>query len=86
MPVSSLLVEFAPDREEDVLSSLKELPGVQTENRGTGIIVVVTDTDTAEEDRALCERIRNLEGVSGANVVFSNMEDIQENMQQENMR
>ncbi|MCB1160325.1 MAG: chaperone NapD [Leptospiraceae bacterium] len=75
MPVSSLIVEVVPGKEEEVIQSLLHIRGVSVENVENSHLVVVTDTSTLEEDTEVTEKISSVKDVVLTNIVFTNIED-----------
>ena len=75
MPISSLLLDVASGEESAVVELLQALESLEVHQVRQGQIIVVTDTRSLEEDRALTAQVDALPGVVTASVVFSNMED-----------
>jgi len=75
MPISSVILEVKKNMETTVAESLKDVPCLEVGEIGIGHLIVMTDTQRVQEDRALCESLSKWPNVITANVVFTNMED-----------
>ena len=75
MPISSLVLEVAEGDESQVAERLASLPKIDLCAAGCGKLIVTTDTEDVDEDRALTARLATIDGVLSANVVYFNMED-----------
>ena len=77
--ISSLVVQVRPDRMNEILEAIGELPGSEIHARSPlGKIVVVLDL---EDDAALSDRIgriQKMEGVLSASLVFHQVEEVAE--------
>jgi len=75
MPVTSLIVEFSPEYRDAIADGILDLGGAEIAESGEKAFIVVTDTETIEEDRLLTGKLAEIPHVISANVVFTNMED-----------
>jgi len=76
MPISSLVIECAVGRAQEVASYLETLPGAEVHDAHDNCLVVVTDTKTKQEDRDLVDEMGSVSGVITATPVFTNCEDL----------
>ena len=75
MPIASLLLEVTPGSEPEVAARLDAIEGVEVWARGTGQLVVVTESADLAADRVLTARIEATDGVLITHVVFFSLED-----------
>ncbi len=75
MPIASLLIEVTPGAETEVAARLDAIVGVEVWARGTGQLVVVTESPDLAADRALTARIEHTDGVLITHIVFFSLED-----------
>ena len=77
MPISSLIVRMKAEKVESVL---KGLAGMETtsvhETRGENVIIV-TQTETKEQDKEIWESIERLDGVIQTDLIYHNFEDLE---------
>lgn len=75
MPISGVVLEVEADKEQEVASSFIDIRGIDVQEVGIRHLIVTTDTERAEEDKALTAALERWPGVLSAKVVFTNMED-----------
>jgi periplasmic nitrate reductase NapD len=72
MNMSGILVVVPPTRIEEAMAGLQALPGVEVHHfeRSTGRIVVVQEAETVDQEVAALSRIKALDGVMLAEMVY----------------
>lgn len=75
MPITSLVLECRPSQLEALVAQIERFPCASVAHRHQHALVVVTDTLTQLEDRALVNALAGLEGVLVATPVFTAAED-----------
>lgn len=79
MPLSSLLLEVSEENKDKIADLLSRLKGVEIHSLDfTGKIILTTETERMEEDRALNEALEKFPGVLSCRVVFNHFEDCTE--------
>ncbi|MFT5700007.1 MAG: nitrate reductase NapAB chaperone NapD [Desulforhopalus sp.] len=76
MPISGIIITSTPENLDDVLSQLKEIPGVEVHGADEKAnIVAVLDTKSSEEMETIIDRINKDEKVLNVGVTYLNTED-----------
>ncbi len=75
MPVSGVVLEVKEGTEREVAGSFVDVRGIEVMEIGDKHLILTTDTERVEEDRALTGALEKWPGVVSAKVVFTNMED-----------
>lgn len=78
MPISSLIVRTKEKYTEEISQKLKTIKGVRVEGMKYRDIVLVTDTSTREDDKAIWKEIEDLPGVLQCDLIYHNFEDEEE--------
>ena len=74
MPVCSYLVHSQPGRRTDVANRLEQIPGCEaTPADQHDLIVLVTATDTVEEEAALQKSLESVEGIQNIALTFGDV-------------
>jgi nitrate reductase NapAB chaperone NapD len=76
MPVSGVLLQCAPEQLDAVGAAVSLRTAAELRGRKENALIVVTDTDSLDADRAEVEALSSLDGVLAAHVVFSSIEDL----------
>ncbi|WP_461546018.1 chaperone NapD [Senegalimassilia anaerobia] len=75
MVISSLVIETAPARTEDVARELYLREGVEVHEVNGYKIVVTIEAETVDASHAVASGFIGIEGVTGINLVYANFED-----------
>lgn len=75
MPISGVVLEVKEGTEQEVANTFVDIRGIQVMEIGEKHLILTTDTERVEEDRALTSSLEKWPGVVSAKVVFTNMED-----------
>lgn len=75
MIISSLLVEAAPSRTEEVEENLKQVSNVEVHGVQDNQVIVTIEADTVEESHAIASDFIKIEGVNNVNLIYANFED-----------
>lgn len=75
MVISSLVVETAPERTDEVAAALAERDGVEVHEKNGYKLVVTIEAETVDDSHAIASAFINIEGVTGINLVYANFED-----------
>ena len=78
MPITSLLVKVAEDPVK-VAEHISEFPATEVTDIKKNTLVVVTETTSVAEDKAIWQLLENAPGVSGLTAIYHNFEDIELN-------
>jgi nitrate reductase NapAB chaperone NapD len=76
MPISAVLLSCRREKIPSIEEAIRRRPCSDVRSSYGGTLVVVTDTESLEEDRNEVEALANLPGVLMGHVVFSNVEDM----------
>ncbi len=80
MPISSIVVECQHKQINSVSHRVRNLAHTEIVQATDDFLVVVTDTDSREQDRDLIHSLAVQPGVISAIPVFTNCEDLTEGM------
>lgn len=75
MIISSLLVEAALDRADEVAEALKHVSNVEVHGVQENQVIVTIEADTVEESHATASDFIKIEGVNNVNLIYANFED-----------
>jgi nitrate reductase NapD len=78
MPISSLLVRTLKERTQSVAKKINEIDGLEVTDIVEDQVVVVSDTQTAKQDKKLHEAVEAVPGVLAVTLVYHNYEDLEE--------
>lgn len=75
MIISSLLVEAAPGRAEEVEKHLVPISGVEVHGVKENQVIVTIEADTVEESHEIASGFIRIDGVNNVNLIYANFED-----------
>jgi len=75
MPITSLLVKTKNNPQEIALH-ISQLPSVEVTDINEQTLVVVTETESVVEDKAIWSLLESAPGVSGVTAIYHNFEDL----------
>ena len=78
MPIASIVVRTKDDCLEEVVDQVKQYEGVSISDIGRDKFIVVSETETREQDKNLWERLEAVPGVLKVDLIYYNFEDLEE--------
>ena len=78
MPISSIVIRTDGDGDQQVAHSVGALDGVSVSSVEPGVLIAITETDSAEMDQRLWAQIQAMPGVLSLNLTYHNFEDLAE--------
>lgn len=72
MPILSYLAHPQPDREDELVRTLDAIPECTVTPAENGpLLILVTETSSEEEDKALQKRLKSIESLAFLSLVFA---------------
>ena len=76
MPISSLVIQTQPDQITSVIESINDLPGASVTKQQDGKLIVITETENNQQDRALWDQMELINGVVAVDAIYHNFETL----------
>lgn len=78
MPITSLIVRTTADNIQTVAEKIRRLPGASVSDIKDDSLVVITDTEDRQADKALWDQMEQISGVAAVDVIYHNFEDLED--------
>mgnify|MGYP000297745701 CR=1 FL=1 len=79
MPISSLIVRASQEGVKDVADQIRSLAGTSVSKIEKENIIVLTETDSQDDDKKLWDAIEKIPGVVQCDLIYHNFEDMENN-------
>ena len=76
MPISSLIIRTLSENTPTVVDEISDFTGLTVAAIERNNIVVVTETETKNQDKELWTKLKEVSGVKQVDLIFHNFEDV----------